>query len=41
MSATDIATLVTAIFAAVAAETSWVSVAETRKERIAGRTPLM
>lgn len=41
LSATDIATLATAGFAAVAAGASWVSVRQTRQERIAAQTPLM
>jgi hypothetical protein len=37
----DIATLVTAGFAAVAAGASWASVAQTRRDRIEAQTPMM
>jgi hypothetical protein len=39
MSAEDVATLITAVFAAVAAAASWASVAQTRRERIVAQTP--
>jgi hypothetical protein len=39
VSATDLATLVTAGFAAVAAIASWASVLQTRRERVAAQTP--
>jgi hypothetical protein len=39
MSAADLATLATAVFAAVAAAASWASVLQTRRERLSARTP--
>jgi hypothetical protein len=39
VTAADVATLATAAFAAVAAGASWASVLQTRRERLAARTP--
>ena len=41
ISATDVATLATAGFAAVAAGASWMTVLQTRRERVAAQTPVM
>ena len=41
LTATDVATLATAAFAAIAAGASWVTVLQARRERVAAQTPLM